>query len=430
MTDPSGARTYLNRRWYEFTGQTEAEGLGLGWLDATHPDDKARCKEVFAAAYAEHGAFRIEYRIRAADGSYRWTIDAAAPRFGEDGRFLGYVGSVIDITERKRAEETIRKREKSLRHLANTVPAFVWFADPDGSVHYLNDRWYEYTGQTPAEALPHGWANAIHPDDRARNAETWADARARGVLYEIEIRYRRRDGDYRWYLVRAEPMRDGARGRVLRWFGTCTDIDDQKLAEEHQELLIHELNHRVKNTLATVQSIAAQTLRNMQDPEHAKEAFENRLIALSRTHDVLTRENWEGASLSEIVSQAIEPYGSSGGANRLHMTGPAVRLSPRMALAIAMALQELATNAVKYGALSNATGEITIAWAVDDDAPASRLRLRWEETGGPPVLAPTRRGFGTRLIERSLAQDIDGTVRIEFAPTGLVCTADAPLEAS
>jgi PAS domain S-box-containing protein len=298
-TDPSGYCTYLNRSWYELTGQTPETGLGFGWLDATHPDDRPQAEAAFLAANAQGAPFRVEYRLRGRDGDYRWAIDAAAPRFGEDGAFLGYIGSVIDITERKRMEE-------------------------------------------------------------------------------------------------------------------------------HQNLLINELNHRVKNTLATVQSIAAQTLRNAPTTEQARESFESRLLALSRAHDVLTRENWEGAGLREIVEQALEPYGHHR-EKRLHLTGRDIRLSPRMALALAMALQELATNAVKYGALANGTGEIEIGWKTDRKASPPMLRLRWEEKGGPPVTPPQRRGFGSRLIERSLAHDLGGDVRIDFAPTGLVCTIDAPV---
>ena len=181
----------------------------------------------------------------------------------------------------------------------------------------------------------------------------------------------------------------------------------------------------MKNTLTTVQSIASQSLRNAVTAADAKEAIEGRLFALSRAHDVLTREKWEGADLSEIVEQAVAPY-SSRGEDRLHLKGPTVRLPPHTALSLAMVLQELATNAVKHGALSNTTGEIRIAWEVSRAEPP-HLRLRWQESGGPSVQAPSRKGFGSRLIERSLAGDLGGNVRLTFAPAGLVCTIDAPL---
>ncbi|WP_099515852.1 sensor histidine kinase [Microvirga ossetica] len=193
-------------------------------------------------------------------------------------------------------------------------------------------------------------------------------------------------------------------------------------AEEHRRLLLNELNHRVKNTLATVQSIASQTLRNSATVGQAHEALESRLLALSRVHDVLTRESWDGADMGEIVAQALEPFGDSGG-KRLRFEGPSVRLSPRAALALSMAFQELATNAVKYGSLSNGTGSVRIRWGLADGPDGHpRLHVRWEEIGGPSVRPPKRRGFGSRLLERALAHDLDGAVTLEFAATGVVCT--------
>jgi two-component sensor histidine kinase len=203
-------------------------------------------------------------------------------------------------------------------------------------------------------------------------------------------------------------------------------MDQLRTAVRDKDLLIGELNHRVKNTLTTVQSIASQTLRNAPDLEHASTAIESRLIALSQVHNVLTDQSWAQVALHEIVAQAVEPYRSRG-ENRIHVQGPPVQIPPRMALALAMALQELATNAVKYGALSNGVGQIGIHWNLNGQRTPDRLHLVWQETEGPPVREPGRRGFGTRLIERSLANDLNGQVRIEFAPTGVLCSVDAPL---
>jgi two-component sensor histidine kinase len=221
----------------------------------------------------------------------------------------------------------------------------------------------------------------------------------------------------------AVPQSTSEFGRLAAAYQAMADA--LAVRERDLRLLINELNHRVKNTLATVQSIASQSLRGSQTTEQARRAMEERLFALSRVHDVLTRESWEGAGLHDVVEQAMAPYRHER-ADRLHVEGPEVRLSPRMALAIAMALQELATNAVKYGALANETGAIAITWRLLEED--TRLRLAWRETGGPPVRAPERRGFGTRLIERSLAQDLNGRVEISFAPDGIVCTVDAPLD--
>ena len=203
-------------------------------------------------------------------------------------------------------------------------------------------------------------------------------------------------------------------------------VEQLRVAVKDKDLLIGELNHRVKNTLATVQSIASQTLRNAPDLDHASSAIESRLIALSQVHDILTDQSWAHVGLHDIVAQAVEPYRSRG-EDRIHVQGPPVQIPPRMALALAMALQELATNAVKYGALSNGTGQIRVHWKLNGAIAPERLHLMWEETGGPPVHEPARRGFGTRLIERSLAHDLAGEVRIEFAPTGVRCSVDAPL---
>jgi two-component sensor histidine kinase len=204
-------------------------------------------------------------------------------------------------------------------------------------------------------------------------------------------------------------------------------LDELREAVRQRDLLINELNHRVKNTLATVQSITFQTLRNAPTIDHASSAIESRLIALSKVHDVLTDRSWSAVDVHEIVRQAVEPHRSRG-ESRIDVEGPRVRIPPRMALAIAMALQELVTNALKYGALSNESGEIRVRWQLHGLSSPPRLELIWEESGGPHVDPPARRGFGTRLIERSLAHDLGGNVRIEFASTGVVCSVDAPLE--
>ncbi|MBB5716951.1 PAS domain S-box protein [Sphingomonas aerophila] len=230
VTDPSGYCTYLNRGWYEFTGQMPEKAEGFGWLDATHPDDKAEAERIFREANAARSPFRAEYRLRRADGSYRWTLDAAAPRFGEDGSYLGYVGSVIDIDARRETEDRQRESEASLRKLTGALPAFVWFAKPDGELTYFNDRWYAYTGQTAEQAVPDGWTDVLHPDDVAATVDRWAQARAGGTSYEVEVRYRQHDGVYRWYVARAEPIRDGD-GVVTTWVGSSIDIHDRKEAE-------------------------------------------------------------------------------------------------------------------------------------------------------------------------------------------------------
>ncbi|WP_082145769.1 PAS domain-containing sensor histidine kinase [Microvirga massiliensis] len=359
VTEPDGTCSFLSRSWYEFTGQTPETGLGFGWLEAVHPGDRGWSGEVFRAANIKREPFRLDYRLRRADGVYRWVIDAAAPRFSEDGRFLGYVGSVIDITDRKHAEERLRESEAEFRTVANAAPALVWVGLASGEIIFLNERWHEFTGQSVEEAQGFGWVSSIHPDDARRILPYWERCREGGEMYEGEIRYRRQDGEYRWHAFRALP-RGGSDQSVAKWFGISVDIHERKRWEEQQRLLINELNHRVKNTLATVQAMAAQSFRGLDGTNLPKvKAFEERLFALARAHDVLTRENWEGAELCEVITEVIEPYLRQN-AKFFEITGPRLRLDPRTALAIAMAIYELATNAAKYGALSVPTGCVTI----------------------------------------------------------------------
>ena len=200
---------------------------------------------------------------------------------------------------------------------------------------------------------------------------------------------------------------------------------ERRRHEEHRELLLNELNHRVKNTLATVQSFAVQTLRNSPTAEQARETLEARLVALARAHDVLTDEHWEAANLSDVVASALSPYFDKADSSRRHIAGCEVRLKPKAALAFSMVLHELATNAVKYGALSIEAGQLHIDWEITGSA---RLVLHWKEKGGPTVERPQRRGFGSRLIEHGIAHDMAGRADWDFAPEGLTCRIEVPLD--
>jgi two-component sensor histidine kinase len=265
------------------------------------------------------------------------------------------------------------------------------------------------------------------PEDRASGvpeAET-AAALAAGRAQD-ERWHLRKDGSRFWANGLLMPLR-GDDGALLGFLKILRDRTAEREAEERRELLINELNHRVKNSLATVQSVAVQTLRNAKDTREASVLFEARLMALARAHDVLTQENWEGARLKAIVAGAIAAFQASGD-DRFDVNGPDVWVSPQFALALAMALHELGTNAVKYGALSNGSGRVEVVWSVLGRGSGRRLVLGWRESGGPPVKAPERRGFGSRLIERSLASDLGGEARMDFAPTGLVCTIEARLD--
>lgn len=200
---------------------------------------------------------------------------------------------------------------------------------------------------------------------------------------------------------------------------------ERRRTEEHLRLMVNELNHRVKNSLAIVQSIAAQTFKAEGLEEAPRRAFESRLAALAAAHDLLTTSNWESASLIEVISKA--GMGCGAPAERLRVKGPELRVQPRTAVAVAMAVHELCTNAVKYGALSNDSGTVGVEWEVVGAGADSLLRLEWRESGGPPVTPPESRGFGTRMIERALAAELGGSARIEFLAAGIRCAVEAPL---
>lgn len=228
-------------------------------------------------------------------------------------------------------------------------------------------------------------------------------------------------GRYRVLQTDARP-RFSASGEFLGMIGVNVDITERQEAERGRELLVAELNHRVKNTLAVVQAIAHQTFRSSASPIEARKSFEGRLTTLSAAHNLLTQTNWERVPLKELADLTLG--GSGTNANRISISGPNILLPPKEAVSIAMALHELCTNAVKYGALSNDEGRITVTWA---QPKSDHLELRWVESGGPPVVSPTHRGFGSLLLERTLAQDLEGEVKIEFRPEGLVCSIVAPL---
>jgi len=221
----------------------------------------------------------------------------------------------------------------------------------------------------------------------------------------------------RFLSYRLFPLGDGI-GVVFR------DITDRRSAEEQRDLLMKELEHRVKNTLSIVQSIAAQTFRNSGIDMSVQRAFEARLVTLSNVHGVLTRRNWHSADLHDVVSSALRPHDTLD-RGRFTVDGPALRLGPKSAVALSMAVHELCTNATKYGALSLESGQIDVSWSDAD----GRFRWQWRERGGPPLEKPVRTGFGSRMIERALAMQLSGVVTIDYQPAGLVCTIDAPLAA-
>jgi PAS domain S-box-containing protein len=417
------------------------------WITLVHPEDRPWIEAETRAAVDDPARHQLEYEFRiyrADTGEMRWITARTKLIRDANGHFVRSLGAQWDITAEKRSEAALRESEERYRSFITRSSEGIWLLEFDPPLD---------TSLPVEEQVDLAYRHGRFVDCNDAMARMYGLERAEDLVGKtLEFPMPSADPDARAYLAGiilsgysvngVESVELDAAGnpkyfdnsmigiveksQLKRLWGIQRDITERKRAEEQRTLLINELNHRVKNTLATVQSIASQTLRNAGTAARVKEALEGRLIALARAHDVLTRENWEGAELKEIVVQALAPYVDLEG-GRLTMAGPEVRLAPHIALALSMALQELTTNAVKYGALSNEVGTIDIAWDAEPDETGSRLRLRWQESGGPYVQAPTHQGFGSRLIERSLARELNGNARIEFRPEGILCTVNAPL---
>jgi len=297
--------------------------------------------------------------------------------------------------------------------------------EPDNPIIFANEAFLNLTKFDREEVLGQSFNSLI---SRGTTDEEWAQIEAafeHHSEHESEICYHRKDGSNFWAALFISPVQD-ASGDVVQHFASFVDISEYKREYGQSRMLIDELNHRVKNTLSTVQSIVWQASRNASDPETIRESIESRLFALSRSHDLLTRENWASAGLRDLIDDAMEPFGvTDGRAERIVVTGENIRVSPKAALSLGIAFHELATNAVKYGSLSNDTGSLLIS-ATIEPAPDKRLILRWQEKDGPSVSPPSKKGFGSWVIERGLAHELEGTVNLEYRPEGVVCTINVP----
>ncbi|MEF2073064.1 sensor histidine kinase [Consotaella aegiceratis] len=333
-----------------------------------------------------------------------------------------------EVEERRRVEAALLEKEARLVQLADSIPQIVWERDEHGDLVFLNRRWQDYTGFSPAETMAEGnGREVLHEDDRPRFAAAWSAATATGSPLSIECRLRHKSGRYRWFLLRATPGVDPENGRIVHWYGTATDINDARLVQDERALLTAELAHRGKNTLAMISAITRQTLHQADSLEAAEEALLARYMVLAQAHDSLTSTDWRGASLGKVVDDALVAH--RGQAGRFMISGPEIHLPAKQVLALSLALHELATNAVKYGALSLHTGIVEVSWSVEDKGGAPELRLRWIESGGPAVVEPTTQGFGSRLIERNLAMQFAGRAKLHFDPAGVVFDLCAPLAA-
>ncbi|MFN3658086.1 MAG: sensor histidine kinase [Pseudolabrys sp.] len=325
------------------------------------------------------------------------------------------------------AEAEARESEERFHLMSEHAPVMIWMSDRNGKCLHLNKLLRDFWGVAEDEIAAFDWGSTIHPDDAADVGRTMMDAIAKGSSVSVKARYRDAKGGYRVLQTDARPRLSN--GVFMGMIGVNIDITEReqaetarRQAEAHRELLVAELNHRVKNTLSVVQAIAHQTFQDTAD--EACRAFNGRLIALARSHGLLTQSNWENVSLEELAANALQLH--DGRTPRVTIGGPPVTLHSKQAVAFGLAFHELFTNALKYGALSNVDGTVSATWTVGEHSPR-RLHLTWREQGGPPVTPPTRRGFGSMLLERILKGDLNAEVKLDYRPEGLVCTIEAEI---
>ena len=344
-----------------------------------------------------------------------------SPVLNEAGKPEGVIAIVVETTERVIAEKRLSESEARFRALVNATSDVVYQMSPDWSeMRALDGRGLLANTDSPSV---HWQEEYILPEDRVEVSAVIAEAIRTKRVFEHDHRVRRADGTIGWTSSRAVPVLDDS-GEIVEWFGAASDITERRKAEEHLRLIVNELNHRVKNNLAMTQAIAMQTFKSPEELSDAQERFTARMVALGQATDLLTGERGGLAAIRGVIEEAVRPHAPEG---RLHIEGPKVTLSPKSALALTLAMHELATNAVKYGAWSDEHGKVRVDWTVQSGPQGRRLQLQWLERNGPPVVTPSRRGFGSRLIERGLSGELGGTVKMDFAPTGLICRLDAPL---
>jgi PAS domain S-box-containing protein len=427
-TDENGRFQRVNDSLCRIVGRSRDELLEMTFLEYTVADDQAKDAELYARQVrGEIDNYTIRKRALWPNGSVRHLDISSSSVRDSKGRFLYGVRIAQDVTTTKQLEDRLREGEQRMRDLLEALPAAIYTTDAEGRINFFNRAAVEMAGRTPQPGdewcvtwklywpdgtpLPHNdcpMAVALRENRPVRGAEAVAE---------------RPDGRRVPFIPYPTPLRDAA-GNLVGAINMLVDISERKLAENAQKTLIDELNHRVKNTLATVQSLASQTARHAADLEEFLPTFTGRLLALARAHDLLTKRNWQHAPFDKLVHDIVAPVGGE----RVVTGGPRVDLDARTALSFTMVLNELLTNAAKYGALSAPGGSVSVTWQVDTgEQPQSSIECEWRERGGPPVTPPKRRGFGTRLMERCIERDLAGEFDLVFEPEGTRCRMVFPL---
>lgn len=341
-----------------------------------------------------------------------------SPVFDPAGKVIAASKIARDITDRHRIQEKLRLSEERFRLLAEHMSQLAWIADSTGWIFWYNQRWFDYTGTDLDTMQGWGWQAVHHPDFVNRVTERFKLHLASGEDWEDTFPLRGANGEWRWFLSRAKPIRD-ADGHITYWFGTNTDVTEMRDAEQRIELLLQEVNHRSKNMLAIIQSLARRSDAHRPD---FIERLEQRIRGLAANQDLLVRRAWSRVPVREMIEAQLRSLGDS--RTQISCEGPEVLLSPGAAEALAMAFHEMATNAIKYGALSVPEGRVEVRWAIEGEGDAAAFRMEWTECDGPAVQEPTHRGFGSRIMVDVPRVKLDARIATAYPPEGFRWTLE------
>jgi PAS domain S-box-containing protein len=424
--DRSGTTTSWNVGAERLFGFTEAEMLGQSGDVIFTPEDRAEGipQAERAQASAEGRALDERWHQRR-DGTRFWASGLLMPL--RDG--AGYVKIARDRTEQYEAQQRVREQEERFRVLATSVPQLVFTTFPDGGRTWPSPQWIDYTGVGFDDSLGQGWLEAIHPDDRELTRAAWDEAVAAGEYYVEHRVWRDADQEYRWHQTRARPIA-GPTGPA-EWIGTMTDIHDLRSLKDRQAVLLAELQHRTRNLLGVVQALARQTMKKSATLESFREAYEERLGALSRVQSMLAELDFSEVSLGALIEAELVAHGDGAThTDKIRTHGPDVLLAPTAAQALALGIHELATNAVKYGALAHHDGRLTVSWSLERQGPQEVATIDWRESGVPMIESGvrSRKGYGTELITRALPYQLRAKTDLIYGPDGVRCTIAVPVK--
>ncbi|MCK9540968.1 MAG: PAS domain S-box protein [Novosphingobium sp.] len=359
-------------------------------------------------------------RLRKDGGEVQLSVTVSPVR-DDGGRIVAASKIARDITEQKAVQTRLIESESRFHLLADNIVQLAWIADAAGAYIWYNKRWLDYTGAAMAQMEGWGWKAVHHPDHVEAVTERWLAHLASGEEWEDTFPLRGADGGYRWFLSRAMPMKDET-GRIACWFGTNTDITEMRDAEQRIELLLAEVNHRSKNMLAMVQSLARRTVAQGGDYVNR---LEQRIQALAINQDLLVDRYWSSVPLRDLVDAQLR-FLEDADRRRVLVEGPDIALVPGAAEAIGMAVHEMASNALSHGALSGAVGIVAIRWDVPGKGDGARFRMTWREQDGPAVAEPAVRGLGMRIIRDVPRSKLDAAVELDFAGSGFAWFLDCP----